>query len=376
MDTLYFVNRWEKDNRRYTWSGTPFGLWSALSQEIRRSISLDLEYGVFMNALVKTIHGVERILSIDGCELAERYFEAYLQNCFFSNQKETGPVIAFGEAKTSRIKDTYYFIDCSVDYAKRCFDSSTSYARYVPLSKIRKHSLIDGREKLAISCYKQCKGIFTMGQWLADDLVKNTGLSTEKVHCVGGGVNVNRNLIDSSKRNGRRFLFVGKDFERKNGALVVEAFIRLNTEHANNYELYIAGPREWPLAGEIPSGVHFLGLKTSKELVEYYNLCDVFVMPSLFEAYGLVFAEALVFGLPIVARDAFAMRDFVQPGENGYLLRSNSAEDLAKLMYNSISDLKMRNRIIDMKEEYADRYSWDSVANRMISVMRNDGYEL
>lgn len=376
MNTVYFINKWDKGNKEKSWSGTPFGLWNALTEKKVDVFPVDLDYGFLDNFIVKMVHLAEGIFSIDGSDLIESFIGARIQRRFFESNDIKGPAIAFGEAKTQKLKDTYYYIDCSVDYAYRCFNSSDSFAQYVPLSKRRRHSLISKREKYALYCYRNCKGIFTMGQWLADDLVQMTGLPSEKVHCVGGGVNVDERLVDSSQKNGKRFLFVGKDFERKNGPLVVDAFERLNALHGSEYELYIAGPREWPLAEDIPENVHFLGLKTSEELVEYYNLCDVFVMPSIFEAYGLVFAEALVFGLPIIARNAFAMKDFVQPGDNGYLLESDSSEELAALMYSAISDIKMRNQVIARRREYAEHYSWDAVVQRIIDVMRNNGYEV
>ena len=191
-----------------------------------------------------------------------------------------------------------------------------------------------------------------------------------------GGTNVPVNLIDSSKKIGNKFLFVGKDFERKNGKLVVDAFQILNDKHNGQYELYIAGPKEWPLEKAIPEDVHFLGLKNTDELAEYYNLCDIFVMPSKFEAYGLVFAEALIYGLPTIGRDAFSMRDFVNSGENGYLLKSNSAEELAMLMESAILDDELRKRVISDREKYIEQYSWQSVAKRMLDVMRQDGYDI
>lgn len=376
MNYIYFVNKWDKCDKKNTWSGTPMGLLNALNDDTHTVVEVDLCYSLFQKFIIRLVHLFNKILSFDNINLVERFFETTLQDRFFCHCKKHGPIIAFGEANTSRINDTYYFIDCSVDYAYRCFKSADLFSPYVPLSKQRKHSLISWRKKYALHCYKRCKGIFTMGQWLADDLVNKTGLPIEKIHCVGGGVNVDEELVDSSRKNGKRFLFVGKDFERKNGSLVIDAFKLLNALHNNEYELYVAGPREWPLAENIPENVHFLGLRTSEELVKYYNLCDVFVMPSIFEAYGLVFAEALVFGLPIVARSAFAMKDFVQPGDNGYLLESNSSEELAELMYFAISDAKMRNRVIARRREYAERYSWNAVAQRIINVMKNDGYEV
>ena len=46
------------------------------------------------------------------------------------------------------------------------------------------------------------------------------------------------------------------------------------------------------------------------------NLCDYFVMPSKFEAYGLVFAEALIYGLPCIGKKCYARPEFIN-NENG-----------------------------------------------------------
>lgn len=374
---MFVLVGWADSGKKETWSGTPSGLLCGLQNSVNcpKLINVINYKNFVLNPLLKIVKLFSKLFSIDDCGLFDCKLETMFANACID--RKSMPVIAFDENHSKFIEDTYLFLDCSVDFAYRVFLKKDSIiSKFVPLNKDRSFSLISRRWKYANYAYDRCKGIFTMGQWAADELVEKGGLSAKKVHCVGGGVNVDQNLVNVRRKNGRRFLFVGKDFERKNGPLVVEAFAKLNAEHGNEYELYIAGPREWPLSGEIPSNIHFLGLKTSDELVEFYNLCDVFVMPSIFEAYGLVFAEALVFGLPVIGRDAFAMKDFVRPGDNGYLLKTNSVEELARLMYSAISDEEMRGRVISRREEYVARYSWDAVARRIINVMRDDGYEV
>ena len=99
-------------------------------------------------------------------------------------------------------------------------------------------------------------------------------------------------------------------------------------------------------------------------------------MPSKFEAYGLVFAEALIYGLPVIGRDAFSMLDFVNGDENGYLLKYDSPEELAMLMESAILNDELRKRVISNREKYIEQYSWKSVAKRMLDVMRQDGYDI
>ncbi len=178
----------------------------------------------------------------------------------------------------------------------------------------------------------------------------------------GGGCNIDSSKIDTSKKTGNKFLFVGKDFERKNGPLVIEAFRKLHKENPG-YELYIAGPSDVDIHED---GIHNLGLLSFSQLIEYFNLCDVFVMPSRFEAYGIVFGEALSFGLPCIGRDAYEMPYFIQEGQNGYLLKNkDDADELAGLMKQAIENESMRKYVIANHETYITLYSWDTVVKRM-----------
>lgn len=213
-----------------------------------------------------------------------------------------------------------------------------------------------------------------MSKWLAEYLVREAGMPAERVHHVGGGCNIDTSRIDSSRRNGRRFLFSGRDWERKNGPLVVEAFRKLHAKHPET-ELYVVGPRELPREAEGVKGVNFLGLISYDEAAEYYNLCDFFVMPSRFEAYGLVFPEALIFGLPCIGKNICAMPEFIDDGENGRLIHDDDPDELAECMENLLLDGRdFKSRVAEKHEYYINNYSWRSVAERIIGVMREDGF--
>lgn len=371
---IVFIRKWGT-SRENTWSGTPNGLYNSLSKICGKSALKDIaiSYNALESFLVKVLHGAYRVLSIDGCEVIEEWLESVKMQKQTINLPHV-PMLVFTDYLTNKVGDTYLFIDCSVDYAYRCYLESPDYAKYVPLSRKKKYSLIRKRYKKAQTFYNNCKGIFTMGEWLAKDLIDHSNIPRTKVHCVGGGCNIPTEEIDSSRKTGNKFLFVGKDFERKGGPLVVEAFLKLNQKHKNKYELYIAGPAKWPFASEIPEHITFLGLKSTEELVEYYNLCDVFVMPSLFEAYGIVFAEALIYGLPCIGRDIFSMKDFIQEGHNGYLLKNNNVNELVILMELLIEDKIIKQNVQNDRMKYINKYSWDGVAKKMLEVISRDGY--
>lgn len=173
-------------------------------------------------------------------------------------------------------------------------------------------------------------------------------------------------LIDESQKRGNKILFVGKDFKRKNGPLVLEAFYRAKKVRPN-IELYIAGPTTLKVDNTL--GVHNLGQLTFDELVAYFNLCDIFCMPSKFEAYGIVFPEALTFGLPCIGRNAFEMPYFIEDGVTGYLLERENAEELSELMLKLLENRNIQNNVKSRREYFLNEYSWDTVAKRIVEVI-------
>lgn len=188
----------------------------------------------------------------------------------------------------------------------------------------------------------------------------------DKTYFVGGGINLDRSLIDESNKQGNKILFVGKDFERKNGPLVLEAFF-IAKKIRPDIELYIVGPSKLNMNKD--DGVYNLGRLSFNEVVKYFNLCDIFCMPSKFEAYGIVFPEALAFGLPCIGRDAFEMPYFIEDGVTGFLLKKENPQELADLILKLLEDKEIRHNVSCRRKYYLQEHSWDTVAKRMMEVM-------
>lgn len=220
--------------------------------------------------------------------------------------------------------------------------------------------------------YQSASGVFTMGKWLAEYLIQTGKLPREKVHAVGGGTNIDASKVDDSQKEGNKFLFVGRDFKRKGGDSVCKAFDLLQKNDFPEAELYVAGPKDKPAECDLNDHIHYIGDLTYEKLSTYFNLCDVFCMPSRYEAYGLVFVEALIYGLPVIARNAFEMSYFVQEGKNGYLLECDEPQELAKIMYETICNHTMKEFVKKNREAYIKEYSWDTVAERILKVMEED----
>ncbi len=352
-----------------TWSGTNYSIYKAL-QNYYDVVS----HPIVFSKVEKNVGLLRKVI--------QKLFPRFSDFSIYSNKKSQGKlnrmefseeekaILLFGELNSRYVRKCFVYQDLTVNYLADLYNSDSKLLQYTPLSANTSSKVVDKRLSMVNQFYANCNGLFTMSHWLCD-YMKNSGvISPEKVHFVGAGCNIDITKVDNSKKKGNKFLFVGKDFERKNGKLVVKAFELLHKNHPDT-ELYIVGPKTQSECGELGDGIVFLGRKTFNELIEYYNLCDYFVMPSLFEAYGIVFGEALIFGLPCIGNHCYAMPEFITEGENGFLIYHNDPCELADRMEDLLANRNIAENVMGDREEYIKKYSWDSVAQRMYDIIES-----
>lgn len=185
---------------------------------------------------------------------------------------------------------------------------------------------------------------------------------------LSGGINLDGKLVDYTGKQGNKILFVGRDFVRKGGEMTFKAFIELKKKMAD-VELYVAGPASNPYP-QGAEGYHYMGDCSHEELSALFNKCDVFVMPSYFEAYGLVFIEALTYGLPCIGRNVYEMPYFIEDGKTGLLLQNDDVHELADIIFRLLKDKSFSDNVRSRKDWYIREYSWDTVAKRILSAMK------
>ncbi|MBA7664368.1 GDP-mannose-dependent alpha-(1-6)-phosphatidylinositol monomannoside mannosyltransferase [subsurface metagenome] len=79
------------------------------------------------------------------------------------------------------------------------------------------------------------------------------------------------------------------------------------------------------------------GYVPDNKLVDYYNLCDVFVMPSKKEGFGIVFLEALACGKPVIAGNKDGSVDAILNGNLGALVDPDNLEQITESIINFFS---------------------------------------
>jgi len=134
-------------------------------------------------------------------------------------------------------------------------------------------------------------------------------------------------------------LFASKLQTRKRCGDLLDAWLKLREQGARSY-LVVIGDGEERAAVEaramgsvFANDVRFLGFKNQTELPAYFALCDVFVLPSVDEPWGLVVNEAMDAGRAIVVSDAVGCQaDLVEDGVNGRVFPAGDVSALAEAL--------------------------------------------
>jgi glycosyltransferase involved in cell wall biosynthesis len=121
----------------------------------------------------------------------------------------------------------------------------------------------------------------------------------------------------------------------------------------------------------IADRVSFPGLADDELLARYYNLCDIFILPSSdrTEAFGIVLIEAMACGKPVVASNLPGVRTVVEDGKNGFLVKPGDAADIADKLQRLIGRETVRREFGRRgREKVLERYTWDKVGDKLNSV--------
>lgn len=170
---------------------------------------------------------------------------------------------------------------------------------------------------------------------------------------VGRGVNSDL-FIPREKKNGKlRLLYAGRVSVEKN----LEKLAFLNKHDDMQLTIVGEGSSLEPIKQMLPFA-NFKGTMQNKELAREYGLSDVFVFPSITDAYANAVSEALSAGLPVVAFSGAGVEDRVQQGKNGFLV--DSVEDFEAAV-EKMKDRPLREKMSARARQSALHLSWGAV---------------
>jgi len=235
-----------------------------------------------------------------------------------------------------------------------------AYFNYPVVNKFRLNSATWRKNER--ETYKNTKVNFVRSNYLKDYLVNHYEIEKEKVQVVYSGSNIplNKNIdTNYNKYKSKRILFIGKDWERKGGVQLLDAF-KIVLDKIPDAILTIVGC--------IPkvniSNVEVYGKLKPEELIPHFENSSVFCMPSLREPFGTAYIEAFQFKIPVISLDMGATKDFVIDGETGFRVKPFDIEDLAeKLIYLLSNPGKCRLMGESGFKLTLEKYNWKSAVS-------------
>ena len=118
------------------------------------------------------------------------------------------------------------------------------------------------------------------------------------------------------------------------------------------------------------SRIHFVGSVSEPELAEYYRSCDIFVMPSEREGFGIAFLEAMAFGKPVIGGNHCGTPDLVIHGVNGFLVNHGDTAALARLIVRLAGDVGLRHRLgLNGRQTVEENYTFEHYRRRLGDVI-------
>ena len=212
--------------------------------------------------------------------------------------------------------------------------------------------------------------VFTAGRHVAEHLIADYGLPSERVTAIGGGLNFPLDALPPWAPARRpTILFVGHDFERKGGDVLIEAFHHVQRA-VPDARLLLVGRGVPERTGD--PAITSLGEVTDRhELSELYRSATVLCLPARFEPYGLVLLEAMAHGVPCVGTKVGAIPEILKEGRLGLLIEAEDAAGLADALLELIRDPALQQHLsVHGRREVAANGTWAAVADRLVRKLQ------
>ena len=239
-------------------------------------------------------------------------------------------------------------------------------------------------EQSETQALKHVLGVIANSPATARDLNQYYGIHSEILHVVSPGTDRIRHLELRTQKsvddfNPVNLLSVGSIIPRKGFHDLIPALEPLidlpwtlsiageTSRNVKAYELLTSNIKDFHLEGRI----NVLGVVTNEELEHLYAKADIFVLASLFEGYGMAYAEAIAHGLPIIATSGGAIPDTV-PQEVGLIVPPGDIPALTNALKTLILDQSYRARLSSGAHEAALlQPTWeDAIQNFVFALNR------
>jgi len=220
--------------------------------------------------------------------------------------------------------------------------------------------------------FERATHICTRSELVRTSVIDDYGIPPERVTAIGGGVNFATLPKPALGKNEGTptALFIGKDFYRKGGDLLLEAFALVRSQLPQARLLLLTGeaiPKNLPL-----EGVELIQPHWDRALIEsLYRRADIFVLPSRLETWGDVLLEAMAYNLPCIGVAGQSMEEIIENDVTGLIVPPEDIESLATALSQLLSNTELRCQLgLAARQRIEQTYTWPHVVERLTPAIK------
>lgn len=241
------------------------------------------------------------------------------------------------------------------------------------------------RRKMVPLVTPRSRAVITVSQYEKERIVQRLGIPREKIHVVYNGINEQhfKHSYSQAQQDAVRkkyqlpdnfILFLGNEAARKNAGRVVEAYVKYSADNDRAMPLVTPGLSQQFIIEKLKaldypySTRQFVtpGYIADEDLPVLYNLCHIFLFPSLSEGFGMPLAEAMACGAPVVTSNISCLPEIA--GNAAVLTDPLKAEEIASGIFALATNEELRQKKIQMGLHNAKRFSWQRAAERVLGL--------
>jgi glycosyltransferase involved in cell wall biosynthesis len=215
--------------------------------------------------------------------------------------------------------------------------------------------------------YAAARACCACTHWAAESITGSYGVASERVCVVGLGQNHPPAELAPRDWSSPRYLFVGADWERKNGPAVLSAFNRVRELHPDAHLDVVGGHPRLDVKGVLGYGPLSRTDPAERERVaSLFSSATAFVMPSLHEPAGIVYIEAGAAGVPSIGSTDGGAATMIGPG--GLIIDPLDSERIYTAML-ELADPQTAQRLGELAQRHAGLFTWRKVAERLVRAL-------
>jgi glycosyltransferase involved in cell wall biosynthesis len=222
--------------------------------------------------------------------------------------------------------------------------------------------------RLSRRMYRSAVHLQPWSRWAARSVIEEYGVDPARVHVNPPGIDLSfwtpgpRSAVQGATR---RVLFVGGDFRRKGGELL----LRWHREQGAGTELHLVTRETVEAAPDV--FVYPDMRPNTPQLRRLYHECDLFVLPSRGECFGIATVEAMGAGMPVVVTDVGGTADIVEDGANGLIVPADDGAAFGAAVTCLLADDARRRAMACRSRQIAEeRFDLTRNARRTLDALK------